>query len=236
VSTKQRTPVASASSRSWVIGGIVAVLVIGFVAALAMSAGDGDGDREPAAGATQETAPVSIEGTALPAFPGNGEADLAVGEPAPRVEGESFDEQAVSVGGATGRPQMLVFLSHACPHCQAEVPVIVDAAAAGAFDGVDVVGVATNTSETLANYPPSAWLAREEWPFPVLADDEELSTGNAYGLTAFPYFVFVDAEGDVVGRLTGELDEEVLASIGAALRSGTGLSLPGGDGGSTNAN
>ena len=67
------------------------------------------------------------------------------------------------------------------------------------FDGIDVTAVATGTNADAANYPPSAWLKREDWPFPVMADSADGTAANAYGLSAYPYFVLVDADGKVAG-------------------------------------
>ena len=56
----------------------------------------------------------------------------------------------------------------------------------GVFDGVDVTAVATGTDAAAPNYPPSAWLKREHWPFPVMADSTRSTAANAYGLSAYP--------------------------------------------------
>jgi thiol-disulfide isomerase/thioredoxin len=203
-------------------GGLALVVVVAVVA-LALSGGGG---TDSARGAEQETAAVEVEGTSLPTFPGNDATDPAVGETAPTLVGETFDTSAVTIG-PTGTPQIVVFLSHSCPHCQAEVPLLVELADRGVFDGIDIAAVATNTSDQLANYPPSAWLEREQWPFPVLLDDEQGTAGQAYGLPAFPFFVFLDADGTVVGRATGELSAAALDEVASALRD---------DGGSSSAN
>ena len=46
-----------------------------------------------------------------------------------------------------------MFLAHWCPHCQAEVPRLVELAEQGAFDGVDVTAVATGTNADGAQLP-----------------------------------------------------------------------------------
>ncbi|NCZ56650.1 MAG: hypothetical protein EBY86_08450 [Acidimicrobiia bacterium] len=60
-----------------------------------------------------------------------------------------------------GTPMLLVFLAHWCPHCQAEVPVLVKWNQSMLVpDNLDVIAVATGTDETAPNYPPSvcqAW-------------------------------------------------------------------------------
>ena len=106
----------------------------------------------------------------------------------------SFDGSKVTIG-PTGKPQVVMFLAHWCPHCQAEVPRIVELAKDGAFEGIDVAAVATGTNADAPNYPPSAWLEREQWPFPVMVDSPEFTAAQAYGLPSYPYFVFADARG-----------------------------------------
>jgi thiol-disulfide isomerase/thioredoxin len=161
-------------------------------------------DDEPAGQATAETGTVSVTGTALPQFPSGGGSDPAVGRQAPELRGTGFDGQARSIT-RDGTPKVVIFLAHWCPHCQREVPLVVDWLAGGRPAGVELVSVATGTDEHQPNYPPSAWLAREGWTVPVLADDAAGTGARAFGLSAFPYFVFLDADGKVVQRTAGEL-------------------------------
>jgi thiol-disulfide isomerase/thioredoxin len=194
------------------------VVVVGIAAVIAVAAGSGGDDSAKAT--DFETGRVAVEGSALPAYDDPND-DRAVGDTIPTLTGTSFDGSPITVG-PNGKPQVLVFLSHSCPHCQAEVPRIVALQQEGKLaEGVDVTAIATNTSSDLPNYPPSAWLERERWPFPVLADSKSGDAGAAYGLTAFPYFVFVDADGRVVGRATGELAPEALTQIFERLAAGT---------------
>ena len=91
------------------------------------------------------------------------------------------------------------------PALPGELPRLVTLANSGALDGIDVYAVATGTSADSPNYPPSAWLKREHWPFPAMADSDRTAAANAFGLSSYPYLVFVDAHGKVVGRASGEL-------------------------------
>jgi thiol-disulfide isomerase/thioredoxin len=151
---------------------------------------------------------VTVSGDSLPAF-AEGD-DPAVGLPAPTLQGEDFRGQPVAVAD-DGRPKAIVFLAHWCPHCQREVPVIQDwLDAEGAPQDVDLYSVATSIDPAQPNYPPDAWLEREGWTVPVLVDDADDAAATAFGLTVFPYFVFVDADGNVVARASGELTIEQL--------------------------
>jgi hypothetical protein len=85
---------------------------------------------------------------------------------------------------------------------------------------VEILSVSTAVSPDRLNYPPSAWLEREDWAVPVLVDDADGSVAQAFGLSAFPFFVAVDAGGEVVARGSGELDREALGQLVDRARNG----------------
>jgi len=200
-------------SNLWVIIGVVAVVVV--IAAVVAIVATGDDTPKTAAG-IEQTRPVTVSGTPLPTFESTTN-DPAVGTTVPTLTGSSFDGTPITV--QPGKPTMVVFLAHWCPHCQREVPVLTQWAADGGVPkGMDVIGVATSTSPDAPNYPPSDWLEREKFPFPVMADSSEYDAANAYGLSAFPYFVVFDSSGKVVSRATGEIDP---ASLDTMLKSVT---------------
>jgi hypothetical protein len=58
--------------------------------------------------------------------------------------------------------------------------------------------------ETRGNWPPGEWLVDEGWTQPTMVDPDG-SAAETWGLTSFPYFVAIDANGDVVARASGEL-------------------------------
>ena len=122
-----------------------------------------------------------------------------------------------------GDPKVIAFLAHWCPHCQAEVPRLTAWADAGnAPDDVDIVAVSTNVSQVRPNFPPSDWLDEEGWPFPTMKDDALSSAHSAFGAGGFPYFVVVDADGNVVNRTSGELTEGQIEVLLEQARTGAG--------------
>jgi thiol-disulfide isomerase/thioredoxin len=132
---------------------------------------------------------------------------------APTLTGIDLAEQPITIEPG-GTPKILLFLAHWCPHCQAEVPRMVDyLSETGGVDGVDFYGITTSTDRLRTNYPPSAWLERENWQAPVMLDDEQSRAGLAYGVNAFPFWVVLDSEGKVALRLTGELDRQGIEQI-----------------------
>lgn len=189
--------------------GVVVVALLG----LALWFGSGD----DAAEAGPQTAPVEVDGEALPAFT-DPRSDPAVGQPAPALQGTGFDQEAVSVAPGEG-PLVVIFAAHWCPHCQREVAELTPWLAEGgaAELGVEVVAVSTAVDDTAPNYPPSEWFDDEGWPAPVLLDDGSNTAADAYGLSGYPFFAFVNADGVVVGRMSGSMGVDTFETVLQAL-------------------
>jgi cytochrome c biogenesis protein CcmG/thiol:disulfide interchange protein DsbE len=213
----------ASANRTWLILGAVALVLIVAVVIAASASGGGD---QAAKATDNETGTVTVDGAALPRY-GDTSIDTAIGDTIPTLSGVSFDGSPVTIG-PTGKPGVVIFVAHWCPHCQREVPLIVDLAKSGGFKGIDVATVATGTNATYPNYPPSAWLKRENWPFPVMVDSLQQTAAVAYGLSAYPYFVAVNAKGQVVGRETGEIAPADIKKILSALAAGKPLPNVGG--------
>jgi thiol-disulfide isomerase/thioredoxin len=218
------------SKLPWILGAVVVGVVV--IIGLAVLLWPSD-DEESAAGtgaeaaknATQENAEVTISGEDLPALPDTGLPaagdDSAVGLAAPKLVGQSFDESEVVIDPSDGRPKMVVFLAHWCPHCQAEVPLLQQWIADGKVpEGLDVYAVSTGVDSSRPNYPPSNWLASEGWEPPILLDDEAQTAAKSWGLTGFPYVVMLDADGNVWQRGSGEIPVEDIDRLANELAEG----------------
>jgi hypothetical protein len=191
----------------WII--VAVIVAIAAAAAILLTSGAGGSTAEPAS-------QLTVSGAALPALPTDG-TDPAIGATLPTLTGSGPDGSAVVIG-PTGTPQVVAVVAHWCPHCQAEVPRIVawlrDHSLPG---GTTLTTLSTAIDPARPNFPPSSWLRREGWTAPVLTDDAASSGLAALGIPSFPGFVFVNGDGTVAGRMTGELDPEQLASIAATL-------------------
>jgi thiol-disulfide isomerase/thioredoxin len=210
--TRTRAP-ARAGRSPVLVGGAVLVVVLALVA-VALSRG-GDGGSKAV---RREVASVEVRGAALPTE--GPSPDPAVGRAAPEVMGTDVTGGAVTIGGADAGPQLVFFVAHWCPHCRKEVPLVVDwLASGGGPEGVTLRAVSTGVNPAAPNYPPSAWLEAEAWPIPTLVDDATSTAATTFGLSGFPFFVAIDAEGRVVARASGELsaaDLDALVQAAAA--------------------
>ncbi|MDX2342434.1 MAG: redoxin domain-containing protein [Acidimicrobiia bacterium] len=184
-----------------IILGIAAVLLL--VAVMVSDTGS-----EPLGG--DEFGEPVITGTALAANIGSNPVDAsddpAFGVVIPEIDGTDFAGNSVSITN-DGQPKAILFVSHSCPHCRDEVTEVQSwLDSTGGVDGVQLVTVSTAASSAASNWPPSEWLERAEWTAPVIADDPDSSTFRAFGGSAIPYWVFVDAEGAVTRRNVGRMD------------------------------
>lgn len=191
-----------------VLGVVVAVVVLAGIVALVMTS---EGDKGTEIDAVQEQAAVTVKGESLPDYPADGgtaadpATDPAVGMTPPTLTGQSFDGSAGTIEPGTA-PMVVVFAAHWCPHCQKEVPAIQEWIDDGNLpDGVQVNLVSTGVDAEGTNYPPSGWLSDVGWSEQILLDNPDSTAAGAWGLTGYPYMVFVDADGKVVQRASGEL-------------------------------
>lgn len=194
---RRSQPIPRRSTTPLVIGGLIAIVVVAALAAVIIAGGPPRGAPEPAAR-------VTISGEPLPPLTDLA-VDAAVGGPVPTLSSTDLSGRPMTIGPGNG-PMAIVVLAHWCPHCQAELPAIVQFILQGDVpDGVSVVGLSTGIDAVRPNYPPSAWFEREGWTQPTLIDDAESSALDALGLRSFPGLVLVDAQGIVVQRLTGKI-------------------------------
>jgi thiol-disulfide isomerase/thioredoxin len=132
------------------------------------------------------------------------ENDSAQGLKAPVAQGASFNGMEMTLR-PNGQPMLLVFLAHWCPHCNAEIPRLIEWKESGQMpEDLNVIGVATGSRSDQPNWPPSQWLQDMEWPWPAMADSEAQDAAIAYGVNGYPGLVLIDGDGTVLARRSGE--------------------------------
>ena len=192
-------------NKNFIIAGAV-ILVLGLAIAIGVTL-----SSEPVAAGLPE-GETTVTGDLLPEFAGEKDDNIALGLAAPVFSAPNENSEIVSLE-KNGNAKALLFLAHWCGYCQKEVPVVqgfIDSA--GVPPGVDVIAIATSIDRGRENYPPQKWLADEGWSETQIYDlDREI--GNAYGLSAFPYWVFLDKDLNVVARRTGNLPADMVGAL-----------------------
>jgi cytochrome c biogenesis protein CcmG/thiol:disulfide interchange protein DsbE len=216
MTTKKTT--TNTNSTRLVVAAIVVAIASALIVAVVAGGGSSDDDVAPvttsstavAPGAAAENQPVVVDGMALEPLIDE-TADPAVGLTPPTLSGASFDGSELSITPGQGGDVLLVFLAHWCPHCNAEIPVILDWQANGMIpEGLSIVGISTAVSADRPNFPPSDWIASKGWSWPVMADSVDQAAAAAYGVSGYPFMVIVGADGTVKGRTSGEKGLEFL--------------------------
>jgi cytochrome c biogenesis protein CcmG, thiol:disulfide interchange protein DsbE len=205
------------SNGKWVVLAIVAAIATALLVAVVVGGGDeGSGTTNSLPGGdvlAKENQPVVIEGTTLESL-GDEAIDPMVGQVAPTLNGATFDGSGVSVTPGDGQAYMVVFLAHWCPHCNREVPRLIEWQASGAVPSeLQVVGVSTAVASDRPNYPPSQWAVDKGWTWPMMADSTSMEAAEAYGVSGYPFFVIVGADGEVKVRVSGEVEIAALTQI-----------------------
>ena len=201
--SKKKNQPQKSTGTGLLIGITVAMVAVGILIVVLISGGDTPTTVTGANGQkVSEFQNVKVDGKIEP-MPEGGANDTEIGKAAPTATGKDFAGNDVTLI-TRGTPTMIVFLAHWCPHCNAEAPLIVDWMKVNGNKGVDVVAVTTGSDSAKPNWPPSSWLANLGWGGRVLADSKDATLAQAYGLTGYPYIVFVDAQGNVTARMSGE--------------------------------
>ena len=206
-----------------IVGVIVLVLGLAGVAVLLTGGDDansgvlapGEAPRETFGENVESNQPVVVTGDPLPGLDAVVDVDPAIGTAMPLVEGAGFDGRPVTVGGPTAGPTLYVFLAHWCPHCNDEIPELIELENRdGIPEGVGIVAISTAVDETAPNYPPSEWLVDKNWPsqWPVMADSADSTSFVVNGGGGFPYLLIADADGNVLDRASGTKSAEELAT------------------------
>lgn len=189
----------------WIIGGVVS---FGLIVALAFSIAS-----EPVIDESIAFGQVTVEGAALPFVDNPAASDPGLGLTAPTISGGDWQGNQYTIG-PDGRPKILVFLAHWCPHCQNEVPVIQNWVDSGGLpDDVDLYALTVLSDQLRPKWPPQDWLEEEGWTLPTIMDDEEGSAVFAYGMRGTPFYVVLDGDNTNIGRFSGEVGVEGLRTM-----------------------
>ena len=136
----------------------------------------------------------------------------AVTNPAPQVPFSTFDGETVMLSDFEGTPVVLNFFASWCPACIAEMPdfEVVNAKLGGS---VRFIGVAQSDVPPLGSPEAAVELRERTGVTYEIFQDPNGSLFRAFSGIAMPTTIFIDAEGNVVGRQNGAIFSSALESM-----------------------
>lgn len=134
------------------------------------------------------------------AGPGATGSSTGIGGPAPEIHATALDGTAVDLAADRGKPVVVNFWASWCVPCRSEFPVLRDAEAAHAKDGLVLLGVLFKDQPG----PARAFIASfgADWPS---VDDPSGQLAKAYRVVAPPQTYFIDSSGVLRAIQIGEM-------------------------------
>jgi thiol-disulfide isomerase/thioredoxin len=178
----------SSAHRTWLVLG--AVVLAAAIVAVVVTAGGESSAAEPAPSGS-----VSIDHEPGPALqPGEAIPEWS----APALDGSGTMHWSDYLGG----PIVLTVWAPWCPHCQAELPRLVERLRF--HPDITLVTISTAVEQSTA-FTSQGYLDAEGLSFPVAVDDAALTLHDGLGVEGFPSTYFVTADGTVVRHEEGEI-------------------------------
>ena len=199
---------------------IVAGLIVGVVAAVALLAGVIALAPEPATAtpslalpsiAVSSPSPVitaSPSASLLPS-PGpsiDGASPFHVGEPAPSLVVPQVGGGSIDLASLHGKPVWVNFMATWCPPCQDEFPLMNGFAARYADDGLVILAIDVKEEEGLV----AAFAQNLGATFPLGLDGDG-SAAQAWDALALPVHFWIDADGIVRDGSLGGIGPDIMA-------------------------
>lgn len=137
--------------------------------------------------------------------PGTG---IAVGAPAPDFALKTIEGKSIKLSDLKGKPVMLNFFATWCPPCRAEMSTL--QAAYKEFEAQGFVILAVNLAES--DVAIRSFQEKLGLTFPIVVDQDD-RVSRLYDIVPLPTSYFIDKNGVVQGRWTGEIRKEQLYSV-----------------------
>jgi thiol-disulfide isomerase/thioredoxin len=148
-------------------------------------------------------------------------AALAAAAPKAELSAKTLDGRKVHLKDLRGKLVVLNFWATWCAPCRAEMPMLIAAAKANRNPDLEFIAVSVDDAGTLARVGPAA--QKFGIPFPVWVGANVDDVHRLSRADAVPATVFIDRDGTIVARVSGEIRKDELdARIGwlSGARSG----------------
>lgn len=133
---------------------------------------------------------------------------VPIGEAAPDFELQTIEGKSYRLSDLKGKPVMINFWATWCPPCRAEMPAMQEAFKEFEAEGFTILAVNLNESDVAIK----SFIDRYGLTFPIVVDKQD-KVSKAYDIVPLPTSYFVDRDGIVQGKWTGEIRKEQLRTL-----------------------
>lgn len=133
------------------------------------------------------------------------DSPVQVGDLAPDFTLTNLEGEKVSLSDYRGKGVLLNFWASYCDPCKREMPAMEKQYQAMKDEGIEILAVNIAESHVAIN----SFKNRFGFTFPILLDRDRSIT-NRYGIIPIPTSFFIDSNGIVVAKVTGEMDEGLI--------------------------
>jgi cytochrome c biogenesis protein CcmG/thiol:disulfide interchange protein DsbE len=184
-----------------VLAGAVALVALLFVLFVPLGSVEPAGEAGPTVGPSGGTSTgASADSIVVGGHP-------LLGKAAPDIDLLTIDGEPVTLSELRGRPVLVNFWATWCPPCREEFPLMVDAYAEHADDGLEILGVMhqdfADGARDFAEDMGASW--------PILEDPQDAAYGD-YLVVGMPTSFFIDTDGIVRAFSLGGFSEDGLAA------------------------
>lgn len=187
------------------MAGAVALVALLFILFVPLGSVEPAGEAGASAGAYAGPSDGAPAGTSADPVVVGGHPLL--GKVAPDIDLLTIDGEPVKLSALRGRPVLVNFWATWCPPCREEFPLMVDAYAQHADDGLEILGVLhqdfADGARDFAADMGATW--------PILEDPQDAAYGD-YLVVGLPTSFFIDADGIVRAFSLGGFSEDGLAA------------------------
>lgn len=128
------------------------------------------------------------------------------GHPAPDFALQTLDGQTLQLSDLEGQAVVLNFWASWCPPCRAEMPELEQAYQDNQSGGLVVLGVNQGEQQPVA----ADFVQQFGLTFPVVLD-QDLFASRIYKVNSLPTTFFIDRNGIIRERVTGQMNTALLA-------------------------
>ena len=115
------------------------------------------------------------------------------------------DAPRLALSDLRGRPTVLSFWTTWCPYCLRQTPVMVEAHARVAAQGIQFVGIDVQEDRNSV----ATYVAQHQIEYPILLDEQGVIAAQ-YAVQGYPTTYFLDSDNRIVARNIGALTGEQL--------------------------